>query len=137
MRSSIGIVVLLCALFFAASTATARTVRIALPGYNITEIVFFPAKEKGFYKEEGLDVDLIQMTGTLANLALMSGEVSFSSVPAAAMSANLRGANLRGLFSSYERPLFWLMTRAPIRDVRELKSQKIGLSRFKTLTELS
>ena len=86
MRSSIGIVVLLSALFFAASTTAARTVRIALPGYNITQIVFFAAKEKGFYKEEGLDVDLIQMTGTLANLALMSGEVSFSSVPAAAMS---------------------------------------------------
>jgi len=134
MRSSIGIVVLLSALLYAASTAAARTVRIALPGYNITQIVFFTAKEKGFYKEEGLDVDLIQMTGTLANLALMSGEVSFSSVPAAAMSANLRGANLRVLFSSYERPLFWLMTRAPIRDIKELKGKKMGVPGFNAVT---
>ena len=105
----------------------ARNIRIAIPGYNITQIAFFTAKDRGYYKEEGLDVDLIQMTGTVANLALMTGEVPFTSVPAAAMNANLRGANLRVLFSSYERPLFWLMTRAPIRDVRELKGKKMGV----------
>jgi ABC-type nitrate/sulfonate/bicarbonate transport system substrate-binding protein len=115
------------ALSFLSSSSHARSVRIAIPGYNITQIAFFTAKERGFYKEEDLDVDLIQMTGTLANLALMTGEAPFTSVPAAAMNANLRGANLRVLFSSYERPLFWLMTRAPIRDIKELKGKKMGV----------
>jgi ABC-type nitrate/sulfonate/bicarbonate transport system substrate-binding protein len=46
----------------------ARNIRIAIPGYNITQIAFFTAKDRGYYKEEGLDVDLIQMTGTVANL---------------------------------------------------------------------
>jgi NitT/TauT family transport system substrate-binding protein len=121
------------ALYFAfvllswSSLGEAKTVRVAIPGYNITQVAFFTAKDRGYYKEEGLDVDLIQMTGTLANLALMSGEVPFTSVPAAAMNANLRGANLRVLFSSYERPLFWLITRTPIRDVKELKGKKMGV----------
>ena len=115
------------ALLYFSSSSQARNVRIAIPGYNITQVAFFTAKERGFYREEDLDVDLIQMTGTLANLALMTGEVPFTSVPAAAMNANLRGANLRVLFSSYERPLFWLMTRAPIRDIKELKGKKMGV----------
>jgi ABC-type nitrate/sulfonate/bicarbonate transport system substrate-binding protein len=123
----VAFVVLTFALTVFPSIGAAKTVRIAIPGYNITQIAFFTAKDRGFYKEEGLDVDLIQMTGTLANLALMSGEVPFTSVPAAAMNANLRGANLRVLFSSYERPLFWLMTRAPIRDVKDLKGKKMGV----------
>lgn len=112
------------------SFGDAANVRIAIPGYNITQLAFFVAKDRGYYKEENLDVDLIQMTGTLANLALMTGEVPFTSVPAAAMNANLRGANLRVLFSSYERPLFWLMTRAPIRDIKELKGKKMGVPGF-------
>jgi ABC-type nitrate/sulfonate/bicarbonate transport system substrate-binding protein len=107
--------------------AEARRIRVAIPGYNITQIVFFTAKEKGYYKEEGLDVDLIQMTGTLSNLALMSSEVEFTSVPTAAMTANLRGANLRVLFATFERPLFWLYARPQIRDVKELKSKKVGV----------
>jgi len=105
----------------------ARKVRIALPGYNITQIVFFTAREKGYFRDEGLDVDLIQMTGTLSNLALMSGEVEFSSVPNAAMTANIRGANLRVLFATFERPLFWLYSRNQIQDVKSLKGKKLGV----------
>ena len=109
------------------SHAEARRIKVAIPGYNITQIVFFTAKERGYYKEEGLDVDLIQMTGTLSNLALMSSEVEFTSVPTAAMTANLRGANLRVLFTTFERPLFWLYSRPQIRDVKDLKSKKVGV----------
>jgi ABC-type nitrate/sulfonate/bicarbonate transport system substrate-binding protein len=67
------------------------------------------------------------MTGTLSNLALMSGEVEFSSVPNAAMTANLRGTNLRVLFATFERPLFWLYSRIQIQDVRGLKGKKLGV----------
>lgn len=128
-------IVLLLAIILAASgTASARRVRLAIPGYNITQIAFFSAKDKGYFKEEGLDVDLIQMTGNLANLALMSGEVEFTSVPAAAMAATLRGANLRVLFSTWEKPLFWVFTRTPVRDIRELKGKKVGVPGFNSVT---
>jgi len=127
LHSFIVILIFVSVLLSFAPASTAKNVRIAIPGYNITQIAFFAAKDRGYYKDEGLDVDLIQMTGTLANLALMSGEVPFTSVPAAAMSANLRGSNLRVLFSSYERPLFWLMTRTPIHDIKELKGKKMGV----------
>jgi NitT/TauT family transport system substrate-binding protein len=115
------------AFLFAHASLDAKPIRIAIPGYNITQIAFFVAKERGFFKDEGLDVELIQMTGTLANLALMSGEVPFTSVPTAAMTANLRGANLRVLFTTFERPLFWLYSRPQIRDVKDLKNKKVGV----------
>jgi NitT/TauT family transport system substrate-binding protein len=115
------------AILFAYTPANAKPIRIAIPGYNITQIAFFVAKERGFFKDEGLDVELVQMTGTLANVALMSGEVPFTSVPTAAMIANLRGANLRVLFTTFERPLFWLYTRPQIREVKDLKNRKVGV----------
>ncbi|HEY6905145.1 MAG TPA: ABC transporter substrate-binding protein [Candidatus Acidoferrales bacterium] len=115
------------AILFAYTPANAKPIRIAIPGYNITQIAFFVAKERGFFKDEGLDVELVQMTGTLANLALMSGEVPFTSVPTAAMTANLRGANLRVLFTTFERPLFWLYSRPQIREVKDLKNSKVGV----------
>lgn len=112
---------------FSYTAGTAKPIRIAIPGYNITQIAFFIARERGFFKEEGLDVELVQMTGTVANLALMTGEVPFTSVPTAAMTANLRGANLRVLFTTFERPLFWLYGRPQIREVRDLKNKKVGV----------
>jgi ABC-type nitrate/sulfonate/bicarbonate transport system substrate-binding protein len=114
-------------LIVASARVNAKPIRIAIPGFNITQIAFFVGRERGFFKDEGLDVELIQMTGTLANLALMSGEVPFTSVPTAAMIANLRGANLRVLFTTFERPLFWLYSRPQIREVKELKNKKVGV----------
>jgi len=120
--------------FVGAHSASGRRVRLAIPGYNITQIAFFAAKDKGYFKDEGLDVDMIQMTGNLANLALMSGEVEFTSVPAAAMAATLRGANLRVLFSTWEKPLFWVFTRTQVREIKELKGKKIGVPGFNSVT---
>ena len=127
LKLSLAVTLALFAVFLSRSIASAKPIRIAIPGYNITQISFFVARERGFYKEEGLDVELIQMTGTLANLALMTGEVPFTSVPTAAMTANLRGANLRVLFTTFERPLFWLYSRPQIRDVKDLKNKKVGV----------
>ena len=127
LKSSFAFALAILTVVFASAPARAKPIRIAIPGYNITQIAFFVARERGFFKDEGLDVELIQMTGTLANLALMSGEVPFTSVPTAAMTANLRGANLRVLFTTFERPLFWLYSRPQIRDVKELKNKKVGV----------
>lgn len=126
-KSSFHLALAILAVLISYTPGTAKPIRIAIPGYNITQIAFFIARERGFFKDEGLDVELIQMTGTLANLALMSGEVPFTSVPTAAMTANLRGANLRVLFTTFERPLFWLYGRPQIREVRDLKNRKLGV----------
>jgi ABC-type nitrate/sulfonate/bicarbonate transport system substrate-binding protein len=121
---ALGIII---AMLLAYTRVNAKPIRIAIPGYNITQIAFFVARERGFFKEEGLDVELIQMSGTVANLALMSGEVPFTSVPTAAMTANLRGANLRVLFTTFERPLFWLFSRPQIREIKDLRNKKLGV----------
>jgi NitT/TauT family transport system substrate-binding protein len=127
VKLSLTIMLALFAVFLSRTVAHAKPIRIAIPGFNITQIAFFVARERGFFKDEGLDVELIQMTGTVANLALMTGEVPFTSVPTAAMTANLRGANLRVLFTTFERPLFLLYSRPQIRDVKELKNKKVGV----------
>jgi NitT/TauT family transport system substrate-binding protein len=108
--------------------ARARTVRVGIPGHNITQAAFYAAKERGWYRDEGLEVQLIMMPASVSNLALIAGNVDFTSVPTAAIAAALRGAPLRVLFTSFEKPLFWLYSRPEIRDVKGLKGKKIGTS---------
>lgn len=108
--------------------AWARTVRVGIPGHNITQAAFYVAKERGWYRDEGLEVQLIMMPAPVSNLALIAGNVDFTSVPTAAITAALRGAPLRVLFTSFEKPLFWLYSRPEIRDVKSLKGKKIGTS---------
>ena len=45
--------------FSLSANAQPRTVRAAIPAQNLTAIAFYIAQEKGYYRAEGLDVQLI------------------------------------------------------------------------------
>jgi ABC-type nitrate/sulfonate/bicarbonate transport system substrate-binding protein len=86
-------------------------VRVAIPSESMAQIAFYVGIEKGYYKQEGLDVELILMRAPVANLSLIGGDVNFSTVPAAALNAALRGAPLRVIYSTFYRPMHWLYAK--------------------------
>lgn len=101
--------------------------RVAIPSESMAQIAFYAGIEKGYYKQEGLDVELILMRAPVANLSLIGGDVNFSTVPAAALNAALRGAPLRVIYSTFYRPMHWLYARPQIRTVQDLKDKRIGV----------
>jgi NitT/TauT family transport system substrate-binding protein len=93
----------------------------------MAQIAFYVGIEKGYYNHEGLDVELILMRAPVANLSLIGGDVNFSTVPAAALNAALRGAPLRVIYSTFYRPMHWLYANPQIRNIQELKNKRIGV----------
>ena len=67
MRATAKLPILLCLLIIAgvSGRAQAATVRVAVPTLSMVVIAFTAAKERGYYRDEGLDVDLVQMRDTL------------------------------------------------------------------------
>jgi ABC-type nitrate/sulfonate/bicarbonate transport system substrate-binding protein len=68
------------------------------------------------------------MPAPVATRALIAGETHFAAVGGATMPAVVQGAPLRFLFSTFNRPLYWLYSRSDIREVKELKDKKISVS---------
>jgi ABC-type nitrate/sulfonate/bicarbonate transport system substrate-binding protein len=91
-------------------------------------IAFMIAKEKGYYREEDLDVNFVLMAAPLASRALIGGNAEFATVGGSAMTGILAGAPLRMLFSSFARAVFWLYSKPEIRDVTDLRGKRIGIS---------
>ncbi|MGH7817813.1 MAG: ABC transporter substrate-binding protein, partial [Candidatus Binatia bacterium] len=120
---------LLVAGFFAERVgAASKRVRAGIPAQNLTSLAFYAAQEKGYYRDEDLDVQMILMSPPVSTLALIGGDVEFSTAAGGAMTSIVRGAPLSFLFHTYHRPLYWLYVRPEIRDVASLKGKKIGLS---------
>jgi ABC-type nitrate/sulfonate/bicarbonate transport system substrate-binding protein len=117
-------VILIAAL---AGASDARTVTVAVPSQSMAQIALYGGQEKGYYREEGLDVELILMTAPVANLALIGGNVDFTTVPAAALNAALRGAPLRIIFNTFHKPMHWLYSRPQVREMKDLKGKRIGV----------
>src|SRR6516162_8883415 len=108
--------------------AEARTVNVAVPTLSMVVIAFTAAKEKGYYSEEGLDVNLVVMRDTLGISALIGGNADFASMSGAGLTAMLGGVPLRFVFSSFFRPMFWLYAKPEIQDIKALKGKKIGVT---------
>lgn len=68
------------------------------------------------------------MAAPVASRALLAGETHFAAVGGATMPAVIQGAPLRFLFSTFNRPLYWLYSRPDIKDVRGLKGKKVSVS---------
>ena len=118
--------------FVGASRISAQTplqkVRIAYASSGINYADIFLAKEMGFYREEGLEPQFIQMNSGIAITAGISGELDGQASIGSAIRALQRGAPLRVVAVTLRRPLYWLVVRPEYRSVKDLKSKVLGIS---------
>jgi ABC-type nitrate/sulfonate/bicarbonate transport system substrate-binding protein len=121
------LVVSLVAVLGFGGNGEARKVRIATGGFE-QSIQTVIAKEKGYYREEGLEVEHVVMSSGVANLALIGGNVEVSTGGGTTVPALLRGAPLVFLFLAYQRPMYSIYAQPDIRDVTGLRGKKIAVS---------
>ena len=87
-----------------------QRVSLTYSSRSIASIDLFIAQDRGFFRDEGLDAQLIQVRATAAIAALVSGEVHALGSIGSAIRAIPRGAPIRVLAVSLRRPVFWLVS---------------------------
>jgi len=108
--------------------AQSEIIKIAIPSTTQAVLPFTIARDKGYYRAEGLDVELILMSAPNASRALLSGDVQVATVGGAGLPPVLRGSPFKFLFTTYNRAMFWLFSKGEIRDVKSLKGKRVGVS---------
>jgi NitT/TauT family transport system substrate-binding protein len=108
--------------------AKTEVLKVAMPSTTQAVLPFTIARDNGYYRAEGLDVELILVSAPIASRALLSGDVTVATVGGAGLPPLLRGSPLKFLFTSYNRPMFWLYAKPEIRDVKGLKNKRVGVS---------
>jgi NitT/TauT family transport system substrate-binding protein len=110
-----------------ATNGQARLVRVAVAGLS-GDVHVLIAKEKGYYRDEGLEPEIILVSSGVANQALIGGSVEFSTQAGTALPAVLRGAAIRFLFFGYQRPAYSVYSKKQINEIRDLRGKKVGVS---------
>jgi NitT/TauT family transport system substrate-binding protein len=129
LRNTFPFVVILVLLFGAsAAPAQLKKVRFSTSAISISELPFKVAQLKGFWREEGLDVETILIRGAVGMQALLGGSVDYTSASGSTIAAAVRGLPVKLVFVSSAKPQFDLMAQPPIKSVQDLKGKIVGIS---------
>ena len=108
----------------------ADKVRIGVSNYNISNLTVGVAQTKDFFKQEGIEAEIIRMNPNVATMALVSGDIDYSTLIGSVIGANLKGAKLKMIACSQDRTPLSLVGKAAIRSVKELKGKTIGVGSY-------
>jgi NitT/TauT family transport system substrate-binding protein len=109
-------------------SAQLKKIRLSMPTVAITEIPFKIAQAKGFYREEGLDVEMIVIRGALGVTALLGGSVDYTTASGSIIAAAARGIGVKLLLIIDSKPAFDLVSESQIRSFEGLKGKAVGIS---------
>jgi ABC-type nitrate/sulfonate/bicarbonate transport system substrate-binding protein len=119
-------------LYFIATTAVRADdrVRITYASRSISSILAFIANDKGYFKEEALEPQLILTRGTTAVAAAVAGDVEAIHIMGTAIRGIIQGLPLKVLAVNNTRPLFWLVSRPELKTFADLRGKTMAVTTF-------
>ena len=123
--------------FFAATiharAVTGADLRKVTFSYSAVSMTWFPVKvalEKGYFRNEGIEPQLIQMNGNVATIALANGYIDFSLNISPVLNGAMQGLGTKLVTALNSRPLFALVVRPEITSAADLKGKVFAVASF-------
>src|SRR5712664_1201040 len=123
----ISVLALLVSILSGDPAVSAERIVIGTPSRGLFEFPAVVAIRKGFYKDEGLDVDKVQMQPAIAVKALISGDIDYLLAWGSAIRAAVTGVPIKAVVGMASRPLHVLIARPDIKTPKDLKGKVIGV----------
>jgi NitT/TauT family transport system substrate-binding protein len=132
-KERIGWLILFLLLVIVASVRSAHAqtqkVRISLSSRSNTNATYYVAQARGYFKDEGLEVEFIQINPRLGAMAVLNGDVTFTTSFVSTFRGVVQGLPMKTVFILLKKGLYYLMVRPEvIKDVQELKGKKLGVT---------
>lgn len=104
---------------------------IAYPSRSIASIDLYIAQERGFFRQENLAADVVQVRGNIAVTALLSGEThAINNVGTMTRAMQRSDLPTKVVAQSLKKNLFWLVTKPEIKSLTEMKGKIFGTTTF-------
>jgi NitT/TauT family transport system substrate-binding protein len=122
----LGFTVLLLALPLEA----ADKVRLSISALDVSFLTAGVASKRGFFKDEGLDVEVIRMNANVSIPALSTGDIDYTMVFASVIRGALRGLPMKVVASFMDSSTHMLIARPEHKAVKDLRGKTLGVSTF-------
>ena len=106
--------------------ATLKKVRIGVSETHVGYLPLQVAFHKGYYKDEGIDLEIVLMPTNIINTAALTGQIDINGAVTGTVGSAVQGSPMKLLIVTVGKPLLFLVSRKEIKDPRELKGKKIA-----------
>ena len=131
MRTKFNQICLILCLAIASPTSAADSIRVSYATLSAAYMDHISAMDKGYFREEALNIEVIRAPGGVATPGLLSGQFQFSSSASSAVSAAVRGGPVKIVYTNLSRPRYTLVSIKPdITSAKELVGKKIAVNSF-------
>ena len=93
--------------------------------------------ERGFYRDEGIDLVYVSLRADLGIKALLSGDIDYSYSTGTIIRGAILGLPVRNLSFDFSRVLHALMSRPDIPNAAALRGKRVGVSSFGATGDLA
>ena len=113
----------------AAEAAKKLVLAMAVTPPNLVHVPPYLAKDLGYFKEEGLDVEIVSFEGGVGSLrAMLAGSADLALTSAdPPISARAQGAAIKMIFSTSPLLEAVMTVQGNIKEIKDLKGKKIGI----------
>jgi len=119
-----ALVIVVCA---GADSFAVDNLRVAYPSMNTSVFALLIAQKEGYFKEEGINVELLSIRGEIAIRTTLAGEVDFFTNAGSALAAAVRGVPVRLVTVFQDKPGWDLISEPDIKSIAQLRGKTIGV----------
>jgi len=120
----------------AEKSARLPPVRIGYVSRSILDMPYIIARDRGLFREEGLEPELIFIKAAQTIPAMLAGGIDFGTATGTAVAAAVSGVDVRVVFALTDKPSFDLIALPSITTVQQLRGKKLGITAYGALAEI-
>ena len=117
--------------------SAADKIRVAVANFNVSFMTAGVADKRGFFRDEGLEPEIIGMRPPVSITALTSGDIDYTTVFGSVVRAAMRGLPVRVVASFIDGSTHALIARAEFKSVNDLKGRTLAIGSYGASDDIS
>jgi NitT/TauT family transport system substrate-binding protein len=132
LRSVISFAILFGTVWLLSATSSAygqtnlKKVRIGVSETHVGYLPLQVAYHKGYYRDEGIDLEIVLMQTNVINTAALTGQIDINGAVTGTVGAAVQGSPMKLLIVTVGKPLLFLVSRKEIKEPGDLRGKRIA-----------
>jgi ABC-type nitrate/sulfonate/bicarbonate transport system substrate-binding protein len=127
---TLRVIVLAAVIMLSPPAFALERVRLGISAKSVVFLPFYFGRDKKFFENHGVQLEIIVMRSDLQTVGLVSGELDFDASVGPAILAISGGMPLKTVAIFYRAPLLSLLVPASVTKPKDLEGKKVAVSRI-------